>query len=215
VELSGAFAGTTTEEPMSERSETVDLVERLRNGDEAAFLEVYRRWQGPLYRFALRMTGSSSLAEDAVQEVFMALIQRIERYDPARGPLGPYLYGMARNHVLRRLERERPYLPLLDGAQGDRRPASEDPQADLLQREREGALAAGIVALPSHYREAIVLCDLQMLSYEDAASALGCAIGTLRSRLHRGRGLLAERLRDREAAPPRQAAFLKPRGAVS
>ena len=199
---------------MTEGIETADLVERLRGGDEAAFVAIYRRWQGPLYRFALRMTGSTSLAEDAVQEVFMALIQKLDRYDPARGPLGPYLYGMARNHVLRRLERERPYLPLLDGVEDDHRPSQDDPQADLLRRERSDALTAGIVALPSHYREAIVLCDLQMLSDEDAATVIGCAVGTLRSRLHRGRGLLAERVRARDAAPV-HAAFFKPGGALS
>jgi RNA polymerase sigma-70 factor (ECF subfamily) len=199
---------------MQDLNERTDLLARLRAGDEAAFLAIYRRWQGPLYRFALRMTGSTSLAEDAVQEVFMALIQKLDHYDPARGPLGPYLFGMARNHVLRRLERERPYLPLLDGVEDERRASADDPQADLLRRERSAVLAAGITALPAHYREAVVLCDLQMLSYEDAAEALGCAIGTLRSRLHRGRGLLAERIRGRE---PRALphAFLKPGGALS
>lgn len=190
------------------------LIQRLKDGDEAAFVELYRRWQGPLYRFAYRMTGSAGLAEDAVQEVFLAVIQRLDRYDPARGPIGPYLYGMARNHVLRRLERERPYLQLVEGAEDRFREPEEDAQTGLLRRERNEALRTGILSLPAHYREAIVLCDLQLLSYEDAAAAIGCAVGTLRSRLHRGRSILAERLRPRDAARS-HATFLKPGGALS
>jgi RNA polymerase sigma-70 factor (ECF subfamily) len=190
------------------------LAQRLKQGDEAAFVELYRRWQGPLYRFAYRMTGSAGLAEDAVQEVFLAVIQRLDHYDPARGPIGPYLYGMARNHVLRRLERERPYLQLVEGAEDRFRQPDEDAQAGLLRREENAALRAGILSLPAHYREAIVLCDLQTLSYEAAAASIGCAVGTLRSRLHRGRAILAERLRARDEAPT-HATFLKPGGALS
>lgn len=200
---------------MSERQRDEDLVLRIRAGDEAAFTDLYRRWQGPLYRFAYRMSGRATLAEDATQEVFMALIQTLDRYDPLRGPLGPYLYGMARNHVLRRLERERPYLPMADGA-ADRAAgaASDDPQLEILQREQVSLLRAAILSLPAHYREAIVLCDLQMLSYEDAAAALGCAVGTLRSRLHRGRAMLSERMRSREVESP-VPPLLKARGAIS
>lgn len=194
--------------------DTHGLAQRLKEGDEAAFVELYRRWQAPLYRFAYRMTGSAGLAEDAVQEVFLAVIQRLDHYDPARGPIGPYLYGMARNHVLRRLERERPYLQLVDGAEDRLRRPDEDAQVGLLRREENEAVRAGILSLPAHYREAIVLCDLQTLSYEEAAASIGCAVGTLRSRLHRGRAILAQRLRSRDDAPA-HATFLKPGGALS
>jgi RNA polymerase sigma-70 factor (ECF subfamily) len=184
---------------MSEGQRDEDLVLRIRAGDETAFTDLYRRWQGPIYRFAYRMSGRATLAEDATQEVFMALIQTLDRYDPLRGPLGPYLYGMARNQVLRRLERERPYLPMAEGAE-ERSvgPASDDPQLEMLQREQVSLLRAAILSLPAHYREAIVLCDLQLLSYDDASAALGCAVGTLRSRLHRGRAILSDRMRSRE-----------------
>jgi len=200
---------------MSERQRDEDLVLRIRAGDEAAFTDLYRRWQGPLYRFAYRMSGRTTLAEDATQEVFMALIQTLDRYDPLRGALGPYLYGMARNHVLRRLERERPYLPMAEGAaEGNAAPARDDPQFLILQREQVRLLRAAVLSLPAHYREAVVLCDLQLLSYEDAAAALGCAIGTLRSRLHRGRAILSERMRPREVESP-VPQLLKARGATS
>ena len=181
-----------------------DLFRLLETGDEAGFTALYRRWQLPLYRYALRMTGSTAMAEDVIQETFMALIRGGVRYDPSRGPFTGYLYGIARNQVLRRLRRERPYVPLEDptGDRGlaPRTHAADDPLAELARRDEADQLREAIAALPEHYREAIVLCDLQGLSYEVAAQALGCAIGTIRSRLHRGRELLAERLRQRGAS---------------
>ena len=166
-----------------------DLLQGLRAGDEEAFTVLYRRWQGPVFRYALRVSGSPALAEDVTQEVFMALLRRNEGYDPSRGELSSYLHGIARNMVRRRLERERTLLPLGEEA------GTDDPLADLARRERSDLVWDGLLGLPLHYREAVVLCDLQGLSYEEAASALGCAVGTVRSRLHRGRDQLGTRLR--------------------
>jgi len=173
-----------------------DLLRGLRAGDEEAFSALYRRWQGPVYRYALRVSGSPALAEDVTQEVFMALLRRSEGYDPSRGELSSYLHGIARNIARRRLERERGLLPLGEEAGRD------DPMADLARREQADLVWSGVLALPLHYREALVLCDLQGLSYEEAAAALGCAVGTVRSRLHRGREQLGARLR---TARPRAA----------
>ena len=172
-----------------------DLLRGLKAGDEEAFTALYRRWQGPVYRYALRVSASPALAEDVVQEVFMALLRRSEGYDPRRGELSSYLHGIARNVARRRLERERGLQPLGDEAGPD------DPLAELARRERRDLLWDGLLALPLHYREAVVLCDLQGLSYEEAATALGCAMGTVRSRLHRGREQLASRLRAARPLP--------------
>jgi RNA polymerase sigma-70 factor (ECF subfamily) len=180
-----------------------DLLRGVQAGDEEAFSLLYRRWQGPVYRYALRMSGSPPLAEDVTQEVFMALLRRSDGYDPSRGELSSYLHGIARNMARRRLERERGLQPLADQAGRD------DPMADLARRERADLVWDGILTLPLHYREAVVLCDLQGLSYEEAASALGCAVGTVRSRLHRGREQLAQRLRS--AQPLATAALPVPR----
>jgi len=181
-----------------------DLFRLLRSGDEAAFTTLYRRWQSPLYRYALRMTGSTAFAEDVIQETFMALIHGNVRYDPARGSVPGYLYGIARNQVLRRLRRERPYVALEEPLSARRGAATassdQDPLSDLTRRDELRRLREAIAALPEHYREALILCDLQSLSYEDAAQALGCALGTVRSRLHRGRELLAQKLRHRATA---------------
>jgi RNA polymerase sigma-70 factor (ECF subfamily) len=91
--------------------------------------------------------------------------------------------------------------PPLDDDAAQVATSSQDPLSELARAERVAALRRAVMSLPVRYREAVVLCDLQELSYADAATALECAIGTLRSRLHRGRALLAAKLRDRDAQP--------------
>ena len=170
-------------------------------GDEDAFTTLYRRRQAGLYRFALQMSGSEGLAEDVTQEVFMVLIREAERYDSSRGSLQAYLYGIARNQVLRRLERERPFVQIVDEAEETASASTEsfiaqdDPLGDLLHSEMIESVRQAVLALPAHYREVVVLCDLHEMSYVEAAAALSCAVGTVRSRLHRARALLIERLR--------------------
>ncbi|MGA2145907.1 MAG: sigma factor, partial [Bryobacteraceae bacterium] len=83
------------------------LLSRLEAGDEAAFQVLYRRRQGAIYRFAVHVTGSEAVAEDITQEVFLTLIRNACRYDPERGTLNGYLFGIARKLVLRHLERTR------------------------------------------------------------------------------------------------------------
>jgi RNA polymerase sigma-70 factor, ECF subfamily len=178
-----------------------ELLLKMRNGDEDAFLALYRRWQGHLYRFALRMSGRPALAEDVVQEVFMVLIHEARGYDTKRGALSSYLYGVARNKLYRRLQREEGFVPLdeqsdeaVRGARAD--VPREDPHLEAARRQRADLVWDAVLTLPTHYREVLVLCELQEQSYEEAAAALGCAVGTVRSRLHRGRELLSAKLHD-------------------
>jgi RNA polymerase sigma-70 factor (ECF subfamily) len=176
-----------------------DLYRRLSAGDEAALAELYERWQGPLYRVALRMSGEPALAEDVVHEVFLSLI-RGTAYDPARGPLGSYLYGVARHQVQRRLAHERPYEALPDDEAAAEPDPGAGPLAELTRLERVERVRAAVRSLPLPYREALVLCDLQGLAYEEAARVAECSTGTIRSRLHRARRLLASKL-EAEYAP--------------
>ena len=178
-----------------------DLLRLVMAGDEDAFTALYRRRQGGVYRFALQMSGSKTVAEDVTQEVFITLIREGARYDAQRGSLAAYLYGIARNHVLRRLERERVFIQMPDAADDSEaigqvnREADADPLGDLTRNEMVEAVRAAVLALPAHYREVVVLCDLEEMSYAEAANVIDCAVGTVRSRLHRARALLVEKLR--------------------
>jgi RNA polymerase sigma-70 factor (ECF subfamily) len=170
-------------------------VTRIAAGESAAFATLFRRHRLSVYRFAFHMTGVEATAEDVTQEVFLAVMHEAGKYDVTRGIVISWLCGITRNLVRRRLERERFLQPMGD-ADSDRTPrAPSDPLHDLAQAERVAMLRRAVMALPPRYREAVLLCDLQELSYADAATALDCAVGTVRSRLHRGRALLAAKLR--------------------
>ena len=176
------------------------LLRMMQAGDENAFTSLYRRRQGNIYRFVLEMSGSAPLAEDVTQEVFMALIRESRGYDPSRGPLSAYLIGMARHHALRMLKRDQTYVSAPQAEEswrdpGDAVPGSgEDPRSVMTRREAIDSVRQAILSLPEHYREAVVLCDLNEMSYEETASVLDCSVGTVRSRLHRGRALLLQKL---------------------
>ena len=160
----------------------------------------------------------------------MTLIRDAKRFDPARGTLGGFLFGIARNHLRRRWEQERNSVPLPESADeldaimarsrvGGRNGTSGYGNANgngnghangngagvsayMLHRDEFASLEnvtrvrQAIATLPENYREVVVLCELNELSYEDAAAALECPVGTVRSRLHRARAILVEKLRD-------------------
>jgi RNA polymerase sigma-70 factor, ECF subfamily len=172
-----------------------ELISRIAGGDREAFALLYRRYRTDVYRFAAHVSGSAAVADDVVQDVFVAVIEDASGYRANRSGVLPWLLGIARNHV-RRWRSQRPVQPL----PGDETPAGRelavrpDPLVDISMQRNTTALRRALLELPVRYRETIVLCDLQELSYVDAAHALGCAVGTVRSRLHRGRALLARRL---------------------
>ena len=184
-----------------------ELLVRMRGGDEAAFVALYRRRKTGIYRFVYHMTGSASTAEDVTQDVFLALIRKNCAFDPERGALSGYLFGIARKLVLRHLDKSRPLTELdADHPSTHRKETvlSGDLAADLAHREDIAQLHRAILSLPKRYREVVVLCDLEELDYVAAAAALDCPIGTIRSRLHRARALLLEKLsQSREAGPAR------------
>ena len=189
------------------------LFERLRAGDEAAFLALYRRRQGGIYRFALHMSGSAVLAEDITQEVFLALIRADSGYDPRRGALSGYLFGIARKLVLRHIERTRADVALApdsDDSALSEISVTDDPMVDLTRRESIDALRHAIVTLPRRYREVVVLCDLDEVDYAAAARILECPVGTVRSRLHRARALLLHKLLHNERGSRLAVGALKP-----
>jgi len=189
-----------------------ELFFRMRSGDENAFLDLYRKLQGPVYRFALNMTGSTSVAEDVTQETFLAILRQECGFDPERGSLSGYLFGIARKLVLRHLERSRITAEQELDAEEWRQDAiakGPDPMADLLREEGIEVLRRAVISLPKRYREVVALCDLEEMDYVQAAAVLGCPVGTVRSRLHRARGLLLEKL-ELKRDPKTEVAGWKP-----
>ncbi len=182
--------------PRDSKPSDGDLLRRMWAGDEEAFTSLYRRHQAMVYRFALQMSGRTEIAEEVTQDVFMLLMRETKQYDPARGPLPAFLYGVARNFVRRALGRERPSsLPIEETV------AEGDVLGDLTRSERIESLRQAIVTLPASYREVIVLCELHELDYEAAATVIGCPVGTVRSRLHRARALLTVKMGASERCP--------------
>ena len=169
-----------------------DLLRRMLAGSEPAFTALYRRYQGRLYRFAIHMSGNAAVAEEATQEVFLALLREGARYDSGRGSLEQFLYGVARKQVLRHLEKDRRRENEEDVAE---MAGGDDVLGDLTRKETIGLLRKAVLSLPARYREVVVLCEMQEMDYASAAAVLGCAVGTVRSRLSRARALLAEKLR--------------------
>jgi RNA polymerase sigma-70 factor (ECF subfamily) len=180
-------------------------------GEESAFANLYRRWQGNIYRFSLRFSGSAALAEDVTQEVFLSLMDSASRFNPALGSFSSYVYGIARNQLLRRMSRERVFMPIVGDSEEEdqslydelRRPS--DALRELTLEEMKEALYRAIATLPLRYREVLVLCELEELKYAEAARVIGCPEGTVRSRLHRARILLLQKLHEREQKNSRTA----------
>jgi RNA polymerase sigma-70 factor (ECF subfamily) len=186
-----------------EHAQDVALVNAVRRGDKDAFATLYAAHHPPLYRYALQMCGAGA-ADDVVQETFMVLL-RGERFDPARGTLPAYLFGIARHHILKRLSltrmevtaAEEDLLFKSEGADASLLQAGSSPPSpfDSMSRaEAVQAVRAAIGTLPPLYREVVTLCELEELDYATAAAVIGCPMGTVRSRLHRARALLSAKL---------------------
>lgn len=191
-----------------EKDQDEELLSQSAKGDQEAFTTLYRRHAGVLYRFALRMTGSAWGAEEIVQDVFMTLIREPSKFDPQRGSLPAFLFGIARNKVMKHNERQPREISLVerqdDGTGGGiTLRDSYTPAMWAEQRERLEKVRAAVMELPIEFRETVVLCELEEMSYDQAAQALDCPIGTIRSRLHRGRALLLAKLEMLRDAPRR------------
>lgn len=179
------------------------LVALCQRGDSAAAAELYRRHATAVYRFVLMVTGSQAEAADVLQETFMAVMEKPAAYDPQRGSCAAWLCGIARHLVYRRYDRRSE----LHADLGELAERGQEESAPVLPQdayERAQALARlheAIRALPAHYRDVLILIELQEMSYADAAAVAGIEIGTVRSRLARARARLVELLRAQGAIP--------------
>ena len=182
-------------DPGSNDQVDVRLLAEIVAGVEQSFVELYRRRHNDVYRFAFAMAKSRSFAQDVTQEVFLNVLENAARFDSAKGTVRAWLFGCARHVTLDRLRLERRWTDDMPADVG-----TLDSDERLLADQRVERLHAAIARLPVEYREALVLFELQELTYAETATVLDCPIGTVRSRLHRGRVLLATML-DENAQP--------------
>jgi len=169
-----------------------DLLERARKGDEAALSLLFSQHQRQVFHYAAYMCGPGA-ADDIVQETFLVVLRQTGRRDTPTGSVLAYLVGIARHLVIKRHGRTSEWAvdeTVLEQA------ASAEPSAfdQLANAQSTDAIRGAVRSLPPPYREAIVLCELQEMDYSMAAALLNCPVGTVRSRLHRGRALLAAKL---------------------
>jgi len=196
-------------------AETV-LVERLRSGDCAALESLMERYASRVYRVARGITRTDSDAEEVVQDVFLTLARKIDRFE-GRAALGTWIYRVATNAALLKRRGKRAqlevsleeHLPTFkeDGhREGDRSYLladwSQTPEAELLEGEARATLSNAIDQLPEPYRAVLVLRDVEELSNEEAAAILGESVASIKSRVHRARMALREQL-TRHWAPSR------------
>jgi RNA polymerase sigma-70 factor, ECF subfamily len=185
-----------------------ELVRRAKSGEREAFAEIYHRYHAVVYRFARMMSGSAAIGEDVTQETFTVFLRELHRYEPKCSRISTYLYGVARNLTRSALRRNRRFVRL--EVTEEREPiANSDPASSFERSEERGQLRRVIADLPSRFREVVILCAIHGLSYAEVAAVLGTPVGTVRSRLNRGRRIIAKRLREAEGrsdAVPRRAA---------
>ncbi len=181
----------------------IELLRHLRAGTAAAFQALYRRHQAPLFRFAVLRCGSRDTAADVVQDVFMALLTDKLQFDAGRGQFGHFLFGVARNMLLK-IEAPRWRTDSLEHDDEDGDDAipelgsnEAEPLARMLSNELAEEVRQALALLPPHYRDALILYELHDLSYLEIAAICQVDVGTVRSRLSRGRTALAKRLSTR------------------
>jgi RNA polymerase sigma-70 factor, ECF subfamily len=174
------------------------LVARMKQGDEDAFVELYRRHRDAVYRLAMLYSGSTAHAADVTQETFVHFMTQPHQYDPLRGTLAAWLCGIARNLARKavggREDATDPEALADDTAPYESHIDRETPLDRILRGEIAEQVRRAVASLRPHYRDILILCELSELSYAEAAQVAGIDIGTVRSRLSRARAQLAQRL---------------------
>jgi RNA polymerase sigma-70 factor, ECF subfamily len=181
-----------------------ELLRRCQKGDEAAWRDLVSRHTRRVFNVAYRFVGRVDEAEDLTQEIFVKVYQGLDRFRPEQGRFETWLGTVARNHAIDhyRRRREERLRHVDEAAEGLENVSSkeEGPLASLERQERVEAVHRGLKALPVDLRHPILLCDLQGLAYEEAAQILSIPLGTVKSRINRGRIELAKRLMGRRGA---------------
>lgn len=171
-----------------------ELHQAALKGSGEAMAVLYQRHGGLVYRFTLRMSRDEAIAEEVTQEVFLALLSQLDRFDPEKAALATWLCGIARRQLWKHLERF-DHLTAEDDNAPEVESLDDSPVTWLIRQEAVAAVRQGLDELALPLREVIVLCELEEMSYEQAAQVLTVPIGTVRSRLHRAKARLAALMR--------------------
>jgi RNA polymerase sigma-70 factor (ECF subfamily) len=169
---------------------------RLAHGEIDALGELYDRYQAAIRRFAIRMSGSADDAEDVVHATFLAALKSASSFDPARS-CRTWLLGIAANLIQRERSKGARWKRLLAAFRPAEAPPPADPERALATRERVGRLERALLDLPEPKRLVVIMAELEGMSGEAIAEALGIPVGTVWTRLHHARRELAQTL-DRE-----------------
>lgn len=179
------------------RSTDEELVERHRYGDEEAFEEIYRRFADLVYNLALRLSNDPEEAADLTQEIFLRIYRHLGKFR-GKSSLKTWIYRVALNHCRSRLGRKRRSEPLSEEAERTLSDPGRGPEQHALADDAQRRVAAALARLPAPFAEAVALCDLEGLSYQEIADVLKVRIGTVRSRIARGRERLRQALEEME-----------------
>jgi RNA polymerase sigma-70 factor, ECF subfamily len=165
------------------------LLARARQGDEAAFVQLYERHRGLVFRFAYRLSQSVEWAEEITHDCFMQLLKEPQRFasDAARASLRTWLCAIARNLVYKRLRRHGHEVEWEEGGDARLASANLEPLQRVLSSEIAEAVRQAVAALPPLQREALILFEYEELSLREIAALADTDIGTIKARLHRAR----------------------------
>lgn len=202
------LAGSQTSEPIAEGASAAgalslqpeaDLVRRAQSGDLDAFNALVDAHQRVAYNLCLRMLGNPAAAEDATQDAFLSAFRNIASF--RGGSFRPWLMRIASNACTDELRRRhrRPAISLDAPAAGSEEPidvadTAAGPEAEALRSEQQDIVQAALLRLPADQRMAVVLCDIQGFAYEEIAQAMRTSVGTVKSRIARGREKLRREL---------------------
>lgn len=179
------------------------VIEKVKAGDEAAFGEIISRYKNPITNFLYRFLNDYEEAVDLAQETFVRVYFALDRYH-TNYAFSTYIYRIASNLAISELRkrRRRSILSLTGLFQSDEEGTAEFqppdsrplPDHDLVESEQSRVIAKAIATLPPKYRIPIILRDVEGRSYEEVAELMQLGLGTTKSRISRGRGLLREKL---------------------
>lgn len=195
------MAMTAASDPRRAHAADLELAERHRYGDPEAFSQVYRDYETTVYNLALRMSGDPFDAADLTQEVFLRVYRHLGKFR-GKSSLKTWIFRVALNHCRSRLKRRRQpeQWPLEADGETEREIADErrGPVERTLAWDAKRRVERALAQVPMPFREAVVLCDVEGMAYDEIAEVLGVRIGTVRSRIARGRRKLKEVLQEQE-----------------